>query len=251
VYENYLSSGFCHTPTAEDSRGGITELVLYNPTPEPSEATMTAYFADQDRAPHTLVPVQVAPETNARVVMPDMAPEVFANCGYWGAKVLSTTPLMVNVIDGVCIQIGEPMFSGGRTNFRGTKLHAQWHFPDGLWLEWNKFYQGAIARAPFPFNELEHYHFLNPHPRDAEVDMTLQFRGGEQTTLHFTVKSERVFVWENVDKVPYNKGFGVKIVSSEPISTAAVRYIYGLSGLDEWGMQAHCAMWGVPGPITA
>jgi hypothetical protein len=247
VYENYLSSGFCHEPTAEDPRGGVTELVLYNPTSKVSEATLTVYF--EDREPCSLSSITVQAETNALAVMPRVAPEVFADCGFWGARVLSTTPLVLNVIGGVHITRGKRTFSGGVTNFRGTKLHHQWHFPDGLWLEWKKFHQGDVAKAKFPFNELEHYHFLNPHPRDAEVTMTLQFRTREQTTMHFTVKAERMFIWENIEKVPHNRPYGVKIVSSESISTSAVRYVYGLHGLEEWGMQVHCAMWGVPGPL--
>lgn len=248
VYEKYLSSGYCHEASPDDPREGLSELVLYNPTPTLSEATLTAYFTDS--APWTLAPISVGAETNARVVIPDVAPEVFAGRGFWGARVLSTTPLMLNLIDGVRISAVPPMFSGGATNFRGATLHRQWHFPDGLWLEWHKQLGGDVTKAPFPFNELEYYHFLNPHPHEVEVTMTLQFRSGERTTFHIGIGSERVVVWDNLDKVPYNKGYGVKLVATAPISAAAVRYIYGLRGLDEWGMQVHCAMWGVPGPIT-
>jgi hypothetical protein len=249
LFENYLASGFTHAATKEDPRNGGGELVLYNPTCEPSEATMTVYLAN--REPAMLSPVAVKPETNALVVMPGLAPEVFTDCGFWGAKVLSTTPLMLNFIDGIRIVVEKPRFRGGCTNFHGTKLHKEWHFPDGLWLEWYKYYNGDTSKAPFPFNELEYYHFLNPNPRDAQVEMTLQFRRLEPKTLHFTVNAERVFVWNNLEKVPYNEPYAVKIVSSEPISASAVRYIYGLCGFEEWGMTVHCAMYGVPGPITA
>jgi hypothetical protein len=249
LYENYLSSGFTHSPTKEDRRRGGGELVLYNPTPEPCEATMTVYFAD--REPEILPPTQVKPETNALVVMPGLAPEVFTDCGFWGAKVLSTTPLMLNFIDGIRVVVDRPKFRGGCTNFHGTKLHQEWHFPDGLWLEWNKYYDGDLSKAPWPFNELEYYHFLNPNPRDVEIEMTLQYRNLEPATMHFTVKAERVFAWDNLDKVPYNQPYAVKVLSSDPISASAVRYIYGLRGLDEWGMTVHCAMYGVPGPIAA
>jgi hypothetical protein len=248
LYENYLSSGFCKSPTEEDPHRGMAELVLYNPTPEPCEATMTVYFADH--GPQTLQPVEIKPETNALVVMPRLAPEVFTDRGFWGTKVLSTTALMLNFINAIRIMDDDrPRFRGGTTNFHGTKLYKEWHFPDGLWLEWNKYYDGDISKAPFPFNELEYYYFLNPNPRDAEVALTLRYRNLDSTTMHFTVKAERVSVWNNLDKVPYNQPYAVKILSSEPISTSAVRYIYGLRGLDEWGMQVHCAMYGVPGPI--
>ena len=248
LYENYLSSGFIHSPTEADPRRGFAELVLYNPTSEPSEATMTVYFAD--REPRTLPPVPVKPETNTLIVMPPLAPEVFTDCKFWGAKFLSTTPLMLNFINAIRIMDDKPRFRGGTTNFHGTKLHSQWYFPDGVWLDWNQYCQGDLSKAPSPFNKMDFYYFLNPNPRDAEVAMTLQYRHLEPATLRFSVRAERVFVWENRGNVPYNQPYAVKIVSSEPISTAAVRYVYGVRGLDEWGMQVHCSVYGVPGPVT-
>jgi hypothetical protein len=129
-------------------------------------------------------------------------------------------------------------------------LYREWHFPDGVWLDWNRYYNGDISRAPDPFNKMEYYYFLNPNPNDAEITMTLQYRHLAPTTLNFTVKAERVFVWQNMEQILFNHPYAVKIISSEPISASAVRYVYGLRGLDEWGMQVHCAMYGVPGPIT-
>jgi hypothetical protein len=249
MYENYLSSGFSHQATKEDPRRGFAELRLYNPTPQPCEATMTVYFVDQE--PQTLPPIPVEGRGYACFNdMPTMAPEVFTDCGFWGAKFLSTTPLIVIRIGGVRIMPEKPRFRGGAMNFHGTKLHKEWHFPNGVWRDWNRYYDGDPSKAPNPFNEMESYHFLNPNPQNAEVAMTLRYRELEPTTMHFTVSAERVFVWENMEKIPNNQPYAVKIVSSEPISTAGVRYIYGLRGLDEWGMQVHCHMYGVPGPIT-
>jgi hypothetical protein len=80
--------------------------------------------------------------------------------------------------------------------------------------------------------------------------MMLQYRNLEPATMHFRLKAERVFVWENRDQVPFNQPYAVKIISDEPISVSAARYVYGLRGLDEWGMHVHCSLYGVPGPIT-
>ncbi len=247
LYENYLPAAFGHTPSKEDPRRGAAELVLYNPTPDPCQATMTVYYTD--RPPRTLPPIAVRPETNELVVMPGLAPDAFTDCGFWGARIVSTTPLMLNLIDGVRIVVEKPRFRGGCTNFHGTKLHKEWHIPDCLWLEWNLALKGDLARAPWPFNELEHLHILNPNPRPAEVDIAFRYRKLEHTTMHVTIPAERVWQWENKDKVPFNQSYSLKIVSSEPVSAAEVRYIYGLRGLDEWGMTVHCAMYGVPGPF--
>ncbi len=260
MYEGYVSSGYNHEPTHEDPREGRAELVLYNPTPKPVEATVTVYFSD--RAPATLAAVPVKPETNARLVTPDVAPEVFTNCGFWGARVTSATPLILNLISSARIRHPKPRFSGADMNFQDTKLHKEWFYGDGLWLEWNKFYKGDLSKAPFPFNELEYYHFLNPNPRDAQIEMRIKYSDrdahdinrpegviGSTQTQRWTLKAERVLVWSNLEQVPYCVPFTARVYSSEPITTTAVRYIYGLRGFDEWGLQPHMDLWAIPGPL--
>ncbi len=248
LYENYLSSGITRSPTKEDARRGGGELILYNPTSEACEATTTVYFID--REPCVLPAELVKPEANILVVMPGWAADVFTECGFWGAKVISTTPLFLNFIDGIRYVVEQPRFRGGCTNFHGTKLHTQWYFPDGIWRDWNQYYKGDLGQATVPFNELEYYHFLNPNRHDAQLAMTLQYRNLEPATLHFTVQAERVWVWENRGQVASNQPYAVRITSDEPISVCAARYVYGLRGLDEWGMHVHCSLYGVPGPIT-
>ena len=247
-YENYLSSGFTRSAIKEDPRRGGGELILYNPTSEPCEATTIVYFSD--REPHMLPPELVKPEANILVIMPGWAPGVFTDCGFWGSKTISTTPLFLNLINGIRYVVEKPRFRGGCTNFHGAKLHKEWYFPNGIWCDWNQYYKGDLGQATSPFNELEYYHFLNPNPHAAEVAMTLQYRYLDPVTLRFTVEAERVFVWENREQVPCNQPYAAKIVSNQPISVSAVRYVYGLRGLDEWGMHVHCSLYGVPGPIT-
>jgi hypothetical protein len=234
--------------SAEDDLTGMTEIILYNPLNKVCQTQITVYF--QDREPHTLEPIEVAPERNMLLVMPDMDPEVFNDCGFWGAKFLSTTPLIVDLIDGLSYHHEDDTFKGGCTNFLGTKLHKEWHFADGLWLEWKRYHKGDTSKAPFPFNEIEYYYFLNPGPRDANVDMTLRYRYLEHTTFHLRVPAERLYVWRNFEKIPYNQPYAVKVVSTEPISTSSTRFIYGLNGFEEWGLHTHCAMPAEPGPIT-
>lgn len=248
-YEYYYASGFCHTPTVEDPWKGVPEIILYNPTPEPCTATMKLYFPD--RSPVTLDPCSVKPETNALVVFPNYNPALLTDCGYFGFKIESTTPLIPNYINiGPQLTHPAPQYSGGCCNFHATKLHTEWHFPDGLWLEWNKALNGQVEKAPFPFNEMEHYYFLNPNPADIELDMRLRFRDIDDMHFHFTVGAERLLVWENIDKVPYNKGYGVKVTSSGPMTCSSLRFIYGLRGFHEWGMNIHVTQWAVPGPIV-
>jgi hypothetical protein len=157
---------------------------------------------------------------------------------------------MLNFIDGVRRTGQARRFAGGCTNFHGTKLAKEWRFYDGLWLEWNKALKGDLSKAPFPFNELEYYYFLNPNLKDAEVTMTLRFRELPPQVLRFTVPAERAYMWSNLEQVPFNKGHTIKVESSQPITTSAVRYIYDLTGFEPWGMTVHGSMPAVPGPIS-
>ncbi len=252
MYENYVSSGICKKPTRQDTLDGMTELLLYNPTDRPSAITMTVFFAD--RAPHTFEPVDLPAESNRVLVMPDMERTVFEDCGFWGARFESTTPLVVILIDLVGALTNpcpDAAFKGGVTHFLGTKLHTQWHFADGLWLDWKRFYHGDLGKAPFPYNELEYYYVLNPGPHDAQVEMTLQYRHLDHATVLLSVPARRVAVWCNYEQVPYNQPYGVKLLSTEPIATTSVRYIYGLNGFADWGLNLHFGMPAEPGSITA
>jgi hypothetical protein len=142
--------------------------------------------------------------------------------------------------------LGEKLFTGGFTSFNSTKLNESWQFPNGLWLEWIRHYNGDRKLSPFPFNEIEHYLVLNPHPEDLEAEMVLQYQRKPHPTEPILLRGERMFVWNNFEKVDYVANYAFKVVSPKPIAASAVRYIYGLDGFDEWGIQVHCAMFSVP-----
>jgi hypothetical protein len=269
-HESFVACGICKKPAAQGGRTvvwdvekgwvtstkrseeddiiGSSEIVLYNPAASACQTEMTVYF--MDRPPYTFAPLTIEPERNFQLTLPDWAPEVFEDCGFWGARFRSSGPLIVNLVDGFSYDHEDDTFKGGCTNILGAALATQWHFADGLWLEWTRFHKGDTSKAPFPFNEIEYYYFLNPGPRDARVDMTLQYRYLEHTTFHLRVPAERLFVWRNFEKIPYNQPYGVKVVSSEPIATSSTRFIYGLHGFDQWGLHTHCGMPPEPGPIT-
>jgi hypothetical protein len=245
MFEYYLPSGFIHNPTSQDPRWGLPEIVFYNPTPQPCEAIMTVYFSE--RSPIKLPMISIKAETNQLIVLPDYAPTLVTDAGWCGFKIQSTTPLLINQVNGLRIMSPDPQFRGGCTNFHGRKLSSTWRIPDGLWLEWNKHFQGDLSKAPFPFNESEFYHFLNPHPHDVEVEMIIRYRRKEPEGHKILLKAERVWVWDNMDQVEPVHGYTIFIESSTPIAVEAVRNIYGLRGLDEWGLTVHCAMYAISG----
>jgi len=245
LYEYYISSGVCKTPEKSGGFSGFAEVILYNPSEDTkSHVEITAYF--EDRPPADIKPIDIKPGQNRLLVMPDCDPETFENCGYFGARFISTTPLVVEPIGGPSMVHENNAYQGGCPNFWGTKLHKQWHFADGYWIVHEKPDKDAL----FPFNEDEEYYYLNPGKNDATLDITLQFRNIEHMRFQITVKAERLLVWRNHKRVPYGQPHGLKVVSSEPVSAASTRFIYGMfNGYEEWGWFPHCAMPGVPGPI--
>ena len=248
-YETYVAGGFCGKAQKPLDLEGFIEMMLYNPTTTPCQATMTAYFEKGE--PHTFAPVEVPPEGNHLLVMPSFAPDVFEDCGFWGARFQSNTPLVADLISGVGHYHPDDSFKGGCVMSLGNALNNEWHFADGLWLEWNRFYKGDLSKAPFPFNEIEYYYFLNPGDRPAKADMTLRFRNIEHVTFHLQVPAQRVLTWCNFEKIPYVQPYAAKVMSDEPVFTTSTRYIYGLTGFEEWGVYTHCAMPAKPGPYTS
>ncbi len=247
-YETYVAGGCCKRAEKPLDLAGFIELMLFNPTDRPCQTTMTVYF--EDREPHTFAPIAVAANSNHLLVMPDFDRAVFENCGFWGAGFASTTPLVADIIGGVSHYHPDDSFQGGCVMALGDRLNREWHFADGFWLEHYRNLKGDISKAPFPFNEIEYYYFLNPGPCDAKVDMTLRFRRIEHITFHLRVPAQRVLTWCNFEKIPYHQPYGVKVAASEPIMTTSTRFIYGLNGFQEWGVQTHCAMPAKAGPFT-
>ena len=209
---------------------------------------MTVYF--EDKPPVAVKePIYVKSTTNALLVMPEMNPDLFKDCGHWGACFESSTPLIINSICLDGLEHEERGYRGGVQSVMGTELRAQWFFADGVFLQWAKYYKGDISKAPFPFNELEYYYLLNPSEDDAHIKMTLHYRNLDHIELDFILPSQRLYVWDTENKVEICEPFAVKLDSDRPIATSYVRYIYGLTGKQEWGMHVHFALAGTPGPI--
>jgi len=246
MYEYYISSGVCMKPEGIGTLSGFAEIILYNPCEDVvSDVDITVYF--EDKQPRAIKPVAVQPGRNFLLVMPDCDPGVFENCGHFGAKFVSTTPLVVEPIGGPSLYHETNTYQGGCPNFWGTKLHTQWHFADGLWI----LHENPDA-AIWPFNEIEEYYFLNPNKEDARLDITLQFRNIEHMSFKLAAKAESLVVWRNYKRIPYGQPYGMKVISTQPISAASNRFVYGMRcGFNEWGLHPHCAMPGEPGPITA
>jgi len=251
---NYCASGFCRgrkgdpttgrwvVPIDDDRRVGFGEFVLFNPTGEDAKVNMTVYY--EDKPPVQLPEFTVRAETNLVLVFPDMNMEVFNNCGYFGLKVVSTVPVIVNNIVIAGVDSEDVKYKGGVGDFLGnTRLSKVWYIADGL----NLIFPPDKPRQPF--DELEWINILNPMKRDAEVTMSCYYRDKTKDEFKFKVSAERVFNINIEGLVKPNKGYGAKLVSTEPIAVEQTRLIYSIKGIKEWGLNIHFTLPGVPAPL--
>lgn len=242
---SYLANGFCKETDKVGEYRGFSELRFWNPTERATTVRMTVYYSD--KPPARLPDLEIKALRNPLLVIPrDDYTEFFKDCGAWGMKIVSDTVLMLDHIMSTGRQ-GPPdnvKFAGGCNDILAkTRLSRLWYFADGLRLVWEP------ETAPFPFNEFEWYHILNPGKRDAHVTMNCYYGDGTRETYEYEVGAERVLMIDNYEMVKPNNAFGIKFVSDLPVVVESERYIYGLHSMEEWGATNHCPRPGLPAPL--
>ena len=251
-YTSFISAGIQKERTeARNQLSGGFEVFLYNPTWEPCDTRMTIYF--EGREPHTLEkPIHIPPKWSFLQVAGNTAPDVMRDAGFWGARYESSVPMIPILISFTGGFGGEGLdasLTGGVTHFLGTDLATLWTLPNSIW----RTRPGGVDSnplAPPPFNEFEVIYLLNPGPRDAHVTLALQYRNLPAAAVELAVGAERVLAWRNDGQVAANEPHAVRITSSEPLSTSAVRYLHDPAGPAEKGVFVRCGMPAVPGPIN-
>ena len=245
AHVSYIANGFCMKAKQPGDLFGMCELRFWNPMPQPTTARMTVYYSD--KPPVELPPYEIGAEKNPLLVFPGDYPEQFEDCGPWGMKIESGTVLL-----------GDHILSAGRqgppdnVKYRGgvgdiqlqTRLSKLWYFSDGIRLIWEP------ANAPFPFDEFEWYHILNPNKADAHVTMKCVLPDDGSREFEHTVPAERLLLFDDFEEFSTTVDFGIEFRSDQPIVVESERIIYGLHGLDEWGAYIHCQRPGVPGPLA-
>jgi hypothetical protein len=242
----YIANGFNANPSEVGEYYGGTELRFWNPTSFDTTVRMTVYYSD--RNPVQLPEFPIKAGGNPLLVYPKDDPEHFKDVGPWGMKLVSDSIIMVDHIGGRGRK-GPPeheKFRGGcNDSLAKDRLSRLWYFSDGLALIWDP------DTAPFPFNEFEWYHVLNPNKQDAQVTMKCYYSDGSREDYEYTVKAERVQFIDNYGMVKTNNPFGIRFVSDQPVVAESERFIYGLrGGFNEWGAHLHCPRPGLPAPLT-
>jgi len=241
---SYISNGFCKKPTETDTRKGMTELRFFNPMKWDTQVKMTVYYTD--KPPAQLPDLHIKGEGNPLLVFPHHHTEFFDDCGPWGMKLVSDTTL---IIDHILIagRQGPPdnvKYQGGvNDSLAKPRLSRLWYFGDGLALVWDP------NNAPWPFNEFEWYHILNPNKQNANVTMKCYYGDGTREAYSYSVGAERVFLIDNYQMVKTNNPYGIRFMSDQPIIVESERFIYGLHSMGEWGACIHCPRPGVPAPL--
>jgi hypothetical protein len=242
----YIANGFSMDPEKVGEYYGRTELRFWNPTPFDTKVNMTVYYAD--REPAALPELSIKAGGNPLLVFPRDHGEFFRNVGPWGMRLVSDTIIMVDHIGGRGRKGPEDnvKFRGGcNDSLARERLSRLWYFSDGLALVWDP------DTAPFPFNEFEWYHILNPNPVEAHVTMKCYYSDGSRESYDYTVGGERVQFIDNYGMVKTNNPFGIRFVSDQPVMVESERFIYGLrGGFEEWGAHLHCPRPGQPAPLV-
>ncbi len=241
---SYISNGFCKAADKAGDYCGWSELRFWNPTRWETTVRMRLYYSD--REPADLPDYEIGPEGNPLIVFPHDFTEFVSDVGPWGMRLVSDTPLMVDhiLITGRQGPPDNVRYSGGVSDsLAQTRLARLWYFSDGLALVHDP------ETAPFPFNEFEWYHVLNPNMQDARVTMKCYYGDGTRETYDYTVGAERVHWIDNYRMVKPNNPFGIRFVSDQPIVVESERFIYGLHSMEEWGAHVHCPRPGLPAPL--
>lgn len=243
----YIANGYSRNATEQDRRYGRGELRIFNPTQFDTSVYVKVYF--ENKPPVDLPAHELDAHSNKLLlVIPKKFPEIFNDVGAWGARIVSDVPVIVDHILGGGIASPQP----NDTRFRGgvsdqlaqTRTSSVWYFGDGFRLHY-----AEPDKAPYPFNEIEWYHILNPNKRDADVTMHCLYGEDRVDVFTFRVNAERVKLISNEDIVRPNIPYGIKFTSNEPVVIQSERLIYGLHSKDEWGMHMHTARPGLPGPL--
>jgi hypothetical protein len=250
---SYFANGFAKVATAEDRLAGRSQLRFYNPMDADNEVRMVVYF--DNRPPEELIRFTLKPNNNDQMLtLPANFPGFFDGSKAWGARIESTYPVLaLNVLSAGVIApngdlwFGDSRYKGSNVGAHATRrLEKQWFFGDGLVLK------GEKETETQRFNEYEWYHILNPNPRDAEIELHCYYRSGESDVFKFTVKAERVRIFDNKELVRPNVPHAVECRSSEPVLVSADRFIYDFKNTEDWGAWLHANHEGIPGPeITA
>ena len=95
-------------------------------------------------------------------------------------------------------------------------LYTEWHYVDGIILT------GGVLE------ESEWLSVLNPNQEDAEIRLTIFYGDREPGSYTFTVPAERVrtLKMDDLDVVPRNRLFSVRIESNVPVAAEEVRRAY-------------------------
>jgi hypothetical protein len=241
----FIANGFCKEPRDVGDYYGRGKIRIWNPVDWETGVNLTVYYAD--KAPTTIPEFRIKAGGNPLLDFPRDYPDVFDNCGAWGMKILSETPLIIDHVFAAGRQgpPGNVKYSGASNdNLTKTRLSCLWYFADGLVLVWDP------EKAPLPFNELEWYHILNPNKEPVDVAMRCYYSDGSTQEFSYRIESERVLMIENHPLVKINSPYGIRFVSTLPVVVESERLHFGLHGFEEWGAHIHCPRPGIPAPLV-
>jgi len=218
---NYMAAGYVlDTPDDRNYRTG--RFAMLNPTSRQADASMTFYYEDQ--MPTKVEAFRIPAETQ-RVLEWEKCEEIVKN-KRWGAKILSTEPLVCQETHSVCAQEDKPdwLIRSQCTTMMASYSSTLWYYADGVYIvpptNWSK-----------RLFEPEFVGILNPTKREAEVTMITYHLNKSKREAIFKLPPERYKWVDLVDVVGKNPPhFGARFISTEPVVVQQERPCYAVPG---------------------
>ncbi len=190
-------------------------ICLANPSSQEAHITLTVFWEDLPPRDHVLT----LGAQRARNLGLHGVKGLLEHNKLYGVRVRSDVPILAQDTRGE-YEPDDPV-----TNAMGSTI-----LTPGPLTEKDKelYYVDGIILAGGVLEESEWLSVLNPNPVDAHIELTLFYGRQEPGRYAFTVPAERVrtIKMDDLEVVPKNQLFSVKIVSDVPVAAEEVRRAY-------------------------
>jgi hypothetical protein len=215
--EWYYADGCIDRRSKED--GGHWEsgdwICLANPGPNDAHITLTVYYESLPPREHALT----LGARRARNLGLHGVPHLLERNLLYGVRVRSNVPVLAQNTRGE-YEPDDPV-----TNAMGSTILTPGPLTD---KDKELYYVDGIILTGGVLEESEWLSVLNPGLEDAEIRLTIYYGDKEPGSYAFLVPAERVRTvkMDDLDVVPKNQLFSVRIESSVPVAAEEVRRAY-------------------------
>lgn len=209
---NYFADG-CELLRKDSPNMQSIWLCMFNPTKRDAGVVMMLYYEDIDP---TQLRLTVPAKTKRNFHLSEYN-EVVKDKHY-GARILSTEPIVVQPAVGYYGPDDKHDWytRASYWTIASTALSKVWYFADGV----------VIDVPDRRLKESEWVFVLKPNKEATQVTLNVYYNDQTEDVFRCNVPAERLKAIFLDDIVTKNKGYGVRIVSGEPIAVQETRRIW-------------------------